>query len=243
MALVESAGAAYTPATNSTQAVTSGSFTPTAGSLLVLVAGIGNGGGITTTGVTFTGTGFFSAVTWTPLKTQFSGTGGNAGVWCLDAGASPTAGTVTATCAPTTAHGIGIVIRQFAGAAAAASQNGVTAGVTGSGLATIGITPLTTGSQVVGGFGDGQTNVAVVANAATTIYGQGTDGTGGSTFATFEATAQSVANTAQTLGFTVAYSLNAFALAEIIPGGAGGVILDRVVVSTTRVAVKRAALW
>jgi hypothetical protein len=216
MALIETAGAIY--AENATITVTSASFTPTAGSLIVAVAACGNSAEKTGTGFTitssFTGT---TANSWvTRIAYVGSGGSGLAGVWVMDAGSGPGAGTVTVTAAPTGTIDTCLIVRQFAGALPMASQNGKTGTAEGT-LATIAITPNAAGSKIVGGSGSGATGAAVTANAATTIYGQTN---ASSTMVVFEGSALTIAagaGGAQTLGYTsTAQAVTGFAVAEIL---------------------------
>lgn len=213
MSLTESAGAAY--ATSGTDAASSASFTPTAGSLIVAIAANGNGNQITGTGFTISDTfGGTASGAWTTLVAYVgSGGSGLAGVWVKDAGASPSAGVVTVTAAPSTCLDTVLIVRQFAGAKAAASQNGKTGTATGT-IATISITPNATGSQIVGAYGNGN-NVTGIDASGTTGYGN-TNGASGSSEGCFEGTSLTTAGTAQTLGVTVAQAAMAIAAAEIL---------------------------
>lgn len=215
MALTESAGAAW--ATANASAVTSGSFTPGSNNLLVALAAIGNGNnsGVTSISISDSVSG-----SWTQLVSFLLTTGPMVGVFVKDAGASPSAQTVTATFNGGASEGAGLVVRQFSGAKPAAQQNGVTvtSGVASTGAFTGNITPGTTGSQVVGAFGRSTSSVALTANGSTSIYGQA-NGSGGDTEAAIEASSLSTASTQITLGFTNGGTgSQIFALAEILPG-------------------------
>jgi hypothetical protein len=215
MALIESAGGAW--ATSNTNIATTGAFTPNAGALLVAICAIGNGGNAVATGITITDS---VSGTWTPLVTEVVSPNSLSIVAVKDAGASPASQTVTATGATTGAQGVGLIVRQFAGAAPVVSQNGATAvyGVTGSSVYTINITPIQTGSQVVGAFGTSTNSYTMIANASTSIYNQA-NGSALDTEVAFEATSLSTAGSQMTLGFTNGgTSSNIFALAEILPG-------------------------
>lgn len=210
MALVETLSSAWVP--SATNVATSGSFTPTANSLLVAVVSNGNGNNATETGTTLTDS---VSGTWTRIANEVVATGPLAQVWVKDAGASPAVQSATFTCSPATLIETGIAVRQFTGAAVAASQTGVTA-ISGTTPYTLAITPGTTGSQVVGAFGRSSTSVTLTANGSTTIYGQSIGG--GGTIAAMEANALSAAGTPITVGFTnAAGGSNAIALAEILP--------------------------
>lgn len=198
---------------NATNTITSGSFTPAANSLVVLVTGCGNSGGVTVTGISVTDS---VGGTWKKLV-QLTGGGqfADASVWVKDAGSSPSAQTVTVTMFPSSVNDLGLSVRQFTGAASAANQNGATNTASGT-IATIGITPNVTGSQVVGAAGwAGST--AGTANASTTLYGQTNDATGGASDGGFKATSLSTGGTPLTLGFTATASGRGMAVAEILP--------------------------
>lgn len=214
MALVESAGAAYVSTVTDT--ATSGTFTPTANSLIVAIAACGNSAEKTGTGFTISST--FSGTTsntWTICKVYVGASGsGLVGIWVMDAGSAPGSGTVTVTTAPTTAIDTCLIVRQFAGAQPAASQNGATNSAEGT-INTISLTPNATGSEIVGGSGSGATGAAYTANGVTTIYGQ-TSG-GNSTYAVFEGNALTTGGVAQVLGYTsTAQAVTGMAVAEIL---------------------------
>ena len=219
MALTESAGGAWV--TGNATSVTTGSFTPSAGALLVALGCMGNGGNASETSQAVSGS---AAGTWTQLcGVVVLGGGPMAGVWVKDAGASPPAQTVTYT--PFTGGGgLGLIVRQFTGAAPAAQQTGVTATTASAGAAayTLGITPQVTGSQVVGAFGRSSNSQTLTANASTSIYSQA-NSPDGDTEAALEAAALSVAGTGVVLGATNAPGgANVLALAEIIPAVLAG---------------------
>lgn len=225
MALVETAGAAWNGSAKSysgISSVASASFTPTANGLLVLIVAVGNSNAQASTGFSITGTGFFSGKTWTPLVTQFAvAADGMAGIWVLDAGASPSAGVVTsAILGSTPPVGIASIIQQFAGANPAASQNGAKNSTTGT-LQTIALTPGVTGSQIVSAYGSNNNAQTNTMNGSTTRYGVGTDTLNGSTFEAWKANALSSAGTPISTGFTtVAQPGSCMVAAEILPSGA-----------------------
>src|SRR6266566_6898787 len=147
--------------------VTSGSFTPTAGSLLVACVAIANGNGIAGAGSTvITDTG---SHTWTLLKRQQNSGAATAEIWCAD-NASTSAITVTATSQITGQTDLCIQVISYNGAAAAASQTGATAGGTNG---TVAITTTKTGSQVLIPTGeDSAPNTLVAFDSNTTLIGQ-----------------------------------------------------------------------
>lgn len=197
-------------ATSSGQSVTTASFTPTAGSLLVALVGIGNGTGTAGAGSSaITDTGSHS---WTLLKRENpTASSTTAEIWVAD-NASTAAITVTATSQVTNQLSVCLQIVSYLGAAAKASQNGATAIATAD---TVSITTTQTGSQVVGAFGY-FTAVTLTANASTTILGQFHTSTSGDTEAAFKATSLTGTPGATTLGFTNTTNANmSIAAAEI----------------------------
>jgi hypothetical protein len=213
VALTETSAVAW--AANSTNTLTTGSFTPSANQLVVVCAAVGNGNGITSTSFAVSDN---VSGSWSLLKTSGVGNVATASVWVKDAGSSPSAQTITVTALASTVLDVGFAVRQFAGALAAASQTGVTASNSSTSVAGLAITPGTTGSQVVGAYGN-QTSKTLVGNAATTLYGTQAGGGGGDVVAAMEANTLSTAATPITVGFTVAASVCSFALAEILPAG------------------------
>jgi hypothetical protein len=238
MSLAESAGGAATWPTNSGVATT-GTITPASNDLLAAIAVCGNGNNAAATSIAMSGTGAMNG-TWTLLGHLYLTTGPMAAIFVKDAGASPSSGTATATFSSPT-EGSGLQVRRFAGALPAASQTGVvvTGGSAGGGVFTLATgTGLTTGSQVVGGFADSTSSVALTANGSTTIYNQG-NGSGGDTEAAIEASSLSTAGVSMTLGFTnTGASSTSLVLVEILP--APGAVLRPVVL---RQAVRRAAYY
>jgi hypothetical protein len=237
MALTETAGAAYV--TSDTGAVTTGSYTPTSGALQVAIVGVGNGGGLTFVSATLTDTS--GSGSWTLLVSETNQTTntGLAFVYVRDAWSGAATVAFAVTVAGGTADGVSIITRQFAGAAAAASQSGVTA-IADASNTHLSITPGTTGSQCVGGFGTSSGAKTLTANATTSIYGKYSAGPNGDTSACIEAASLSTGGTAISMGFTNTAATNAFALAEIQPGVAvvttpAGVYL--------RQAIGAASLW
>lgn len=215
MALVESAGAAYIGNSSSTNTITSGSFTPSANNLIVAIAAWGNGNGVAWTNASISDS---KSHTWFQLAQELEAAGGGAAVWCADAGATPSAMTVTVTASPSTVLDPCLIVRQFSGALPAAFQVAGVQGAAGGTIDTITLTPTFTGSQIVGGFGAPVVG-AVTANGSTTIYGQ-TQGNAGSTEGLFEANSTSTAGTALTLGFSATKATTGIAAAEIMPATA-----------------------
>lgn len=238
MALVETAGAAYKQ--SSTAVLALASYTPAANALIVLAIGVGNGNGITATSMTPTDTfGGTATGAWVRLV-QFLPTtsAGGAGIWVKDAGSGPTAGIITMTVAPSTVLDVAGISRNFAGALAAASQNGATGTASGT-VSTVSVTAHATGSQIVGGFGidSGTTRTA---NAATTFYGQTTGGAGDQE-GVFEGSALTTASVAQVLGYTATQAQSGLAAAEILAAVSSSFIPTNVIVGNQ--AVKRGAFY
>jgi hypothetical protein len=219
LAITDTSPTSAVVAADNVSTVTTGSFTPTASTLLVALFVLPNGGGGTPT-LTDSVSG-----TWTKLV-SYSNSFSYSSVWIKDAGSSPSAQTVTATVTSSSPKGLRLQIRQMAGAALAANQNGTTVtlpGAAGSGD-TLAITPSQTSSLVVGSYTEFVSGITLTANAATTIYSQGI-ATGGETGAVFVASAASVASTPMTLGFTnTSPGYGVFAMAEILAVASAGLI-------------------
>jgi hypothetical protein len=214
--VVEIGTTAYVTANAAT--VVSASHTPAANSLLVAYCSMGNGtGGASSLGTVTDSVGG----TWTRLVGNASASGGVAEIWVKDAGASPSAQTVTYDPGGAGASGLNLIVKWYSGARLAASQPGGTAGVAGTSAYTASLTTTQVGSIVAGAFGRATDAVTVTANANTTILGQ-VNGSAGDTAALFRSISQTVTPGATTYGFTnTAAVTNWMALAEIIPALAG----------------------
>jgi hypothetical protein len=183
-----------------TTAVTSASFTPTASSLLVAVCVIGNSTG----SGTVTGT-LSDSLTgaWTLVKRQNAAGLASSEVYVQDVGASPAARTVTLTgTGGTNAKGTSLVVKNLTGAAAAASQTGVTVGSTAGTTAALSITPGATGSYLVHALGYNPSSLTLTANANSTSLRATADATNGETYGICKGTNASTASTAVSLGWT-----------------------------------------
>lgn len=200
-------------------AVTSASFTPTAGSLLMAVASNSNGSATSPSALVITDTSGFGS--WKKLvqhPAQNSAPWSDCSVWVKDVGASPVAMTVTATSGGVASSSVGLEVRQFIGAQPAALQTGATL-IQTTQSETCQFTASTSGSQVVAAFGDAGDPVSWTPNAATSIYGQAT-GSAGDSLVLMESTVLSTAGHSITLGFTNVGDPNfpvVFAVAEILP--------------------------
>lgn len=215
MSVQEADAAAYTFNSGS-NTVTSPNFTPAANTLLVACFSVANGNAEPATGISLTDT---AGRTWTQLVRRAGSSSApwsDVSVWCADAGQSPTACTVTATVIPSTIIDAALVVRQFTGAAPAASQNGAT-GTPAPVSMEAPFTPSVNGSQVVAAWGNAAQD-AVWNPTGIGLYGQN-GGSAGDSVALFEATQYSQAGQAVTIGFTNQPGgfETAFAIAEIVP--------------------------
>jgi len=190
--------------------VTTASFTPPDGALLVACVSSDGGGSVTTMGVSGGG------VTWSELARNPAVAGQDyAGVWVAQLGPPPPGDPViTATQGGVTAAGIAMRIMVLTGAAPAASQTGATVAAASARQASI--TTTVTGSRVYGAS-DG-TNVAATPNASTTTIDDIADATHGERYQTFKATALTGTPGAVTIGNTNAGGTGV-ALLEVLAAG------------------------
>ena len=179
--------------TNSTTTGTTASFTPVANSLLVALVSIGNplGNATPATGTITDSLGS----TWTRKLRQTAGSTGDATaeLWMLDAGASPSARTVTLTA---NYAGIQLDVRVITGALAVAAQTGAT-GSTSAVVNTVSLTPTTVGSYIVGAVADSEVSHILTANANSTVLTTSQDSSNGATYGSWRST-----NTTSTLSST-----------------------------------------
>lgn len=208
--------------TSSATTVTTASFSPQAGTLLVaMIATDGDVTLTTTAAITDSLSG-----TWTLLKrqnTHASATlGGTAEVWCRYLSTAPGSMTVTGTWT-SGLNGGNLVVRSLLGASS--TQPGVTAGNGGLSIApTATLTPSMVGSWVYGMIIDGASNVTLTANAQTTIIDQDADATVGDTWTAFKGVAAVTALSSTTYGFTDGNSSYNIAIAEILPTASMGYV-------------------
>ncbi len=194
-------------------AYTSPSFTPKPNELLVALVLIGNSAGQTITSCTVTGSGG----TWTKLKGSTFNSNGWAGVWAMDAGAAPSAQTITVTQGALTITDPNVHVIAFVNAANTAAQavqaalNAQTA--TGT-TTTVSVTPAETGSQVVASLGSYNGSAIAVA-AATDQFSQVIGGSG-DTEVVMEANTLTTATVAQAVG-TASIGGTGLTAVEIIP--------------------------
>jgi hypothetical protein len=239
MALTETAGAAFATSSG-TDTVTTGSYSPTAGTLQVAIIGCGNGDGETYSSATLTDTS--GSGSWTLLESATANAVGMGWVYARAAWSGAATVTFTVVAVSGTVGDLCIITRQFAGAAAIGSQPGVIATVSStSAIQNLSITPGTTGSQVVGGCGTSAGAVVLVANGTTTIYGQTDAGSFGDVEACIKATSLSTSGTPISMGFTNTAKADwGFALAEIKPAS---VVTAAPAGIYLRQAIGAASLW
>lgn len=175
-------------------AVTSASFTPSAGTLLVACVAIGNGTG--TTGLGSSAVTSSGGHTWTLKRRQQVSGQATAEVWVAD-NPSGSSTTVTATSQVAGQNDVGIQVIAYAGAAKVAGQTGANNGASNRQVT---LTTTQTGSQVVGAFAY-YTNITGTALSGTTIFGQ-TQGADGDTEMAWRATSLTGTPGATTFGIT-----------------------------------------
>jgi hypothetical protein len=204
-------------ATANATTVTSASITPTANTLMVALVAMGNGAGSASSLGAVTDS---VAGTWTRKAGEASATGGVAEVWMKDAGASPSAQTVTYDPGGAGASGLIIVVKYYTGAVALASQTGATAVNGGTTAFSKAVVTTTAGSLVVGAHGRASDASVLTALAGTTIIGQ-FNGTSGDTAGLYVASAVTGTPGSTTFGASnVASGVNRQAFVEILPSTA-----------------------
>jgi hypothetical protein len=200
--------------TTSGTTVTSASFTPPDGSLLVAMVASDGGSGTTTMALSGGG------LTWTPLAEANSSVADYAGVWIAQTGPpDPNDPVITATQGGSTAAGM--AMRVFVLTQAAATQNGGTSNSQFVNVATFtqAVTTTQTGSRVYGASSHFP-NAAASAAAATTVVDDVADATNNGRYTTFKATSLTGTPGATTLGYTVSgTNTGPFAQAEIKTAG------------------------
>lgn len=216
MTVVE--GGTTAVATANTETVTTASFTPAAGSLLLAIAACGNGDAFTTALGAVTDS---VGGTWTRLAGEVDAFGATAEIWARDAGAAPAATTVTYNPggggpADEPTSGLLVVAKYLLGAKPLAAQPGATALNGGTTAYTKAIVVQATGSLIFGAHGSHSRSDTLTGNANTTILGQ-TNGPSGDTACAYRATNVGTPGSI-TLGFTTAvFGVQRQALVEILP--------------------------
>lgn len=213
--IIEAGGTAYATANATT--ITSASFTPANGSLLVAFCSMGNGtGGASSLGAVTDSLGG----TWTRLSGEASASGGVAEIWARDI-ATGAAMTVTYDPGGAGASGLNLACFWYTNAAPVAQQPGVTA-VNGGGTSyATSITTTVAGSMVAGALGRASDAQTLIPNADTGLIGQ-VNGSAGDTAALFRS-AFTIVPGGLILGFANdPAGVNRIALAEIIPPPAAG---------------------
>lgn len=212
LATVNEIGASAAVTGNATT-VTTASYTPGSNSLLVALVAMGNGAGSASS---------LGAVsdnlsgTWTRLAGDVSTTGGDAEVWVRDVGAAA-AMSITWDPGGAGASGLDLIVKNFSGAKAAASQTGATAVNGGTTSYAVALTTTVAGSVVAGSLGRATDAQTLTALAGSTILSQ-VNGTSGDTAGLFRATSITATPGAGTYGFgNAAAGTNRMALAEIVP--------------------------
>jgi hypothetical protein len=202
--------------TSSGTTVTTASFAPPPGALLVALIGSDGGSGVTTMAVSGGG------LTWTPLAEANDPGQDYAGVWISQA-PSPDPGDPVITAAQGGATAPGMLMRIKVLTGAAPVQNGATASASASALSGIqkAITTTVTGSQVYGALvKSGAT--AFTANGSTTFTGLDnfSDSVHGEQYATCRTAAATGTPGAVTVGASLPSPADgSIALAEILPAG------------------------
>jgi len=194
-------------------AVSTASFTPPDGALLVAMVASDGGSGQTTMSVSGGG------VAWTPMAEANTAPSDYAGVWVARLPSSdPHDPVITAAQGGSTAAGL--AMRIFVLTQAAATQDGGTqnASISSSTAFTGSITTTQTGSRVYGAVS--HTNVSDVAAANSTLLDDVADATNNGRYVTFKATTLTGTPGATTLGVTAASSTTGpLAQAEVKTSG------------------------
>jgi hypothetical protein len=206
-------------ASANTATITSASFTPANGTLLVAYCAMGNGvGSASSLGAVTDSLGG----TWSRLGPgDASGTGGVAEIWARDI-TTGAAMTVTYDPGGAAASGLALICKWYSNAAPVASQPGATLAGGGDIAYAGAIAPTTPGSLIAGALGRAFDAQAVTANANTTLFGY-VNGTAGDTAALFAASGVSKSLVGIVIGLdNPPGGNNRISLAEILPTIPGG---------------------
>jgi trimeric autotransporter adhesin len=193
--------------------VTTASFTPPAGALMVALVSSDGTTGVQTMDVQGGG------VTWTEVKAEQAANCSYAGVWMAYAPAPPDGDPViTATQGGSTFLGIAMRIYVLTGAQPAASQAGATQTQTGAAAHQATITTTVTGSRVYGALFDDANN-SFTAGANTTLVDNIADASNAVRYGTVKATALTGTPGATSIGASAPADAGSASLLEILPSG------------------------
>ena len=208
-----------------TTAITTASFSPPAGSLLVVMAGVELSAAYSTTpsisiSTTAAGVTFTQAV----FRAEPTGKYTYAGIWYAYLSSAPGSITVKATRSEAGSGGMEMAVRVVTGAASSIGATAIVNNTGQSPSAQVSITPTKTGSQlyVVGSNDD---SGSLTADAATTTISSLVDGTSIGEVYTGKATSLTSSTSAVTLGWTGNPSANDHQVVgaiEVVPAATGG---------------------
>ncbi len=205
----------------SADTVTSASFTPSASSLLVALVACGQNG--TGAEVCTVSDSLTSAWTFLYRLNVNGGTDyGSAEVWMQDIGLAPAARTVTLAGTAPNGEGVGLVVKNFTGAALTANQNGAhpNLAVGAGGAAQISITPTVIGSWLGMVLSYSGAGLTLAANATSTALLAFDDTTLGETYGAATSSAGLTTSlTAVSVGFstTLAVAQGTIQAIEVVP--------------------------
>lgn len=209
------ADTAATPAVTATTVgpLTTASFTPAAGSMLVALVSIGNSSGAATA-ITGAITDSLSR-TWTRANRLNTSGDGCVETWTLN-NVAATACTVTLTCTGgTICKGSQLSVRQCTGQSL--TQTGAAAPTTSGTIGAISITPTVIGSQLYCVLSRNTASAARTINANSTVILSTQDATNGETYNSAKATALTPSLVAVSVGFTTTGSNTLIAGLEVLP--------------------------
>jgi hypothetical protein len=207
--------------TESASSVTTDSFSPPGGALMIAqVACNGSDSGLTTMAVTGGG------LIWTPLDEGKTCNGIYAGLWAaVAADPDPLDPLITITEGGSTNPGMIARIKVLTGAAPVAAQTGAHVTQSGAAAHQASITTTVTGSIVYGGLA-AFTSVAPTAATGTTLLDNFQDSANGNYYGTCRTTAATGTPGAVTVGESAPAVAGGVALAEILPVTPGGTITE-----------------
>lgn len=243
MAITEDASSPATISSNSATTVTTASFSPPSGSLLVaMCAGNSTSAGLGS--MTVSDSGSHTWTLWIRANSTPSGIGGgSAQIFYTYLSSAPGSITVTGTQSANTFNGTLLTVKVLDGASS--TQTGATnkTSSTTAVAPTVSLTTTTTGSYVYGAMIDASNNDTLTANSNTTIITQDVDSTNGDTYASFKAASATGTPGATTFGFTAPSTcITNLVVAEILPAALGPADLVPSLFNRQQ-AVKRSSLW